>query len=64
MYLDQFAEIGRAVKTHTAVEAALIATGSAGPWEYYLMLAGNDPRQAARLQVRAMLNEAIANVRR
>lgn len=57
LYQELNVEIARAVHTHTAVEAALIAGGRAGPWEYYLMLAGGDWKEAAKLQGRAKLVE-------
>lgn len=55
LYLDLNIELGRAVQTHTAVEAAAIADGRPGPWEYYLMLASGDTNRAAQMQARAML---------
>lgn len=55
LYLDLCSEVGRAIQTHTAVEAATIAAGRPGPWEYYLMLAGGNSRAAANMQSRAIL---------
>lgn len=55
LYLDLNVELARAIQTHTIVEGEMIAAGTPGPWEYYLMLAGGDERAAARMQGRAML---------
>lgn len=59
LYLDLNVELARAVQTHTAVEAQLIALGRPGPWTYYLMLSGGDAKQAAKMQGRAHLNEMM-----
>lgn len=59
LYLDLNVEIGRAVQTHTAVEAQSIAFGRPGPWTYYLMLAGGDVAQAAKMQGRAYMHEMM-----
>lgn len=63
LFIELNTEVGRAIQTHTAVEAALIASGRPGPWEYYLMLSGGDEKQAAAMQARAHLREMMSNAR-
>lgn len=60
LYLELNTEVGRAIQTHTAVEAALIASGRPGPWEYYLMLSAGDEARAAGMQARAHLREMMS----
>jgi len=52
-------EFGRAIKTHTGVEALKIAGGETGPSSYYHMLAGGDAHKGAMLEGSALLAEMM-----